>query len=102
MKKISIIIVISLLFGGIISPVATSITIDTTNEIETYSENKNKEQIVYLTASSSYDYGLQVGRDFLFQYKMLDILARFFKNDVIADEDIKKQIDNIEKYSPFF
>jgi len=60
------------------------------------------EPVNHLCASSHYDYGLKVGKRFRLQYKLLDILSGFLNNDKVSDNEIKDQINDLERYCPFF
>ena len=54
---------------------------------------KSDLSICYLEAPSLYDYGLKVGKQFRTQYKLLNILANFIKNDKADEEDKRKCFD---------
>jgi len=56
--------------------------------------------IIYLNADSHYDYGLKVGNKFRLQYKLLDILVRVLKKNNFNTNDIKDQINVMDKYCP--
>ncbi len=77
------------------------------NQNVAYSNSPDKnlgseESIIYLDACSPYDYGLLVGKQFRAQYKLLDMSSRFLRNNNMNKEEIQEQINNIEKYCPFF
>jgi len=101
MKKMLVICIISLLFGTALMPAVDSDIVDTENT-NMFFNDESEESVIYLEASSLYDYGLRVGRQFHIQYKLLDILSRFIKNYKICEKEIEDQINNMEHYCPFF
>lgn len=96
-KEIIVIYTVFLLFGMALMPAIIS-EIPKTENVKTFLEEKSEELIVYINASSPYDYGREVGKQFFLEYKMIDILTRFFKRD----KNDKEYINNLSRFSPFF
>jgi len=64
--------------------------------------NYSDRSIVYIKASSPYDYGFKAGKLYRLGYKILDLLFVFIKNDNSIKEDIDGRIISLEKYCPDF
>ena len=99
-KKILAFFTISLFIGLAIIPTINSRTTSIENIINCF-KDKSDKSVIYLEASSHYDYGFKVGKVLGFQYRLIDIFARFSKKNTITDEDIKNQINYMGQYCPF-
>jgi len=70
--------------------------------LERLSQSQSEDYENYIEAASPYDYGLKVGRQFRFQYKLLDTIASLTKNDKVSEEDVENEMRLIEQYCPYF
>ncbi len=64
--------------------------------------NNSEKSIIYIRASSPYDYGFKAGKLYRLKYKILDLLFLFTKNDNSIEESVEDQISSLEKYCPDF
>ena len=96
MKKILAILTILIFIGLALMPAINSNT-NIINKVI----YENKESIVYIEASSSYDYGYKIGKRFRIQYRLLDILAGYLKKNKLNEEEIEDQIRILQNNCPF-
>ena len=97
MKKSIITLMAVLLILALLMPSIDSKIIDTEKNIIDY---QIESTIIETKASSSYEYGLNVGRQFRLEFKLLDLLLRFSNKFVINEIDIEKQVSSLDKYCP--
>jgi len=65
-------------------------------------ENKLDSNVIYITASSPYEYGLKAGFQYRLQYKILYFFVEVLKIDNNNLKIIEKQIDTIKQKYPNF
>ena len=95
-KKIIVTCIVILLISLAAIPTINGNT-NNSKLLEGLSQSQSEDYENYIEASSPYDYGLKVGRQFRFQYKLLDIIAGFTKNDKISEEDVENEMRLIEQ-----
>lgn len=99
-KKIFIITVALLLFGTNLLPKIDSKIIRP--NLKTFSENSLDNSIIYINASSPYDYGYKAGIRYKLQYKIIDFLLEFIKYSSVNSQFIKNRINSLKKSYPEF
>jgi len=100
-KKIIVTCIVILLISLAAIPTINGNT-NNSKLLESISQSQSEDYENYIEAASPYDYGLKVGRQFRFQYKLLDRIAGFTKNDKISEEDVENEMRLMEQYSPYF
>ena len=101
MKKVLAVSIVLFLFVTALMPTLYSKTPDY-KKTTSFFKNESKVSGTYFEASSSYDYGLKVGKRFRLQYKLLDILIGLTKKNKVNQKDISDQINVIERSCPLF
>lgn len=89
-----------IIFLLIIETILIPITFSKINDVKLFSKDAQNSTIIFIDATSAYDYGWKVGKLLGSTYKRLNIAATITEKD--SKEDFKNQIDAIEHYCPFF
>jgi hypothetical protein len=97
-KKLLVLLAVGLFIVSAVLPAIDCKSMET-KKTEFFLNDKSELGVNYIEASSSYGYGLKAGRLFGFQYRIINYLANS-KHFKLANEEIKKQIDSLEKYCP--
>ncbi len=98
--KIKIIFVASLMLVIVFFPSVNSTKI-LTNQNNNSQNSISKSSILYINSISSYDYGFKVGKQFYWQYKLLELFSRISKNNIDLNK-VKSQINKLEQNNLFF
>ncbi len=99
-KKILLLLMILSIISISFLPAIDGIIISDTSKLHLIS-NSDKS-VVYIEASSPYDYGFRSGKLYNAKYKLLNLLFRDTNNDNSAEKDIRDKIISLEKYCPSF
>ncbi len=99
-KKILIICMVFLLLGVNLLPLIDSRFIEP--NMKTFFENKLDTSVIYINASSPYDYGWKAGIQYRLQYKLLDFFIELIKKGEINPTNIENQINTMKEYYPIF
>jgi len=60
----------------------------------------NELKTCYMRSSSSFDYGWKIGKHYRFQYHIIDLLARYFKQIKIDERVVEDHLNKVSDFSP--